>query len=329
MTGISIIICTYNGKARIKDALHSIINLKSDSEWELIIVNNSSTDGTDEFCSQYLSTYGDGIVWKIVQEEKPGLAYARLKGFIESKYDYLLYCDDDNSLSKDYLNIGFSLMESCAAIGALGGQGFPIFEGVKPDWFDNYSHSYALGPQSVSDGKMKSPASLYGAGTFFRRNALDWFIQRDFKTVLTGRKGKNLTAGDDVEWCYLVQLAGYEIWYDHRLTFGHIMPEGRLTWSYYLKLKQAIAAGACRLMSYECLLKDRQMSLVTFMLRWSSEAMLSTLIYLKHRAINLVRHKATGPETELALVILNSRFNSYWKDATVALHHFHYLKSLL
>jgi glycosyltransferase involved in cell wall biosynthesis len=328
MRGISIIICTYNGKARITDTLNCIINLESDFKRELIIVNNSSTDGTGEFCSQYLETHGGGIDWRIVQEERSGLVHARLRGFSESRYDYLLYCDDDNSLSKDYLTIGFSLMETHTGVGALGGQGFPIFEGEKPDWFDKYSHSYALGPQSGCDGKLKSPASLYGAGVFFRQKALAWFIQRNFKTVLTGRKGQSLMAGDDVEWCYLVQLAGYEIWYDHRLAFGHFMSSSRMRWDYYLKMKAGITSGAARLFPYTCLLRNRRMKFVSFFMRWLFNANKFTLVYMRQLLLNLPL-KTITPQANLSLVILKARAASFWLDSVKCLKHFQYLKKFL
>ena len=50
--GISIVICTYNGVCRLGPTLKAIFSLKIDESipWELIIIDNASTDNTSQFC---------------------------------------------------------------------------------------------------------------------------------------------------------------------------------------------------------------------------------------------------------------------------------------
>ena len=170
----------------------------------------------------------------------------------------LLFCDDDNYLDPSYVLIGEAIMNKNPKIGALGGNGEPVFEGEKPDWFDKYHYSFAVGKQADKSGKLNSKtAEIYGAASFWRRSVLQLIEKKGIETVLTGRRGNQLVSGDDVEWCFLVQLAGYEIWYEEQLKFKHLMTAGRLTWEYYLKLKKGISAGSALLFPYGYMLHQK------------------------------------------------------------------------
>ncbi len=328
MNGISIIICTYNGIQKLEETLLAILQLKATFSWELLVVDNASTDGTAAFSSSILSA--STIDWRILREEEPGLIKARLCGLRASKYDILLYCDDDNTLDENYLQIGYELLKQNSIIGALGGCGTPVFEAKKPDWFDTYGHSFAVGPQAEKDGPMSEyPAELYGAGAFFRKEVLQQFLDKGFKSGLSGRTGNNLVSGEDVEWCYLIQLAGYQIWYDHRLEFKHTMPQGRMNWEYYLRLKQGIASGTGQLLPYRCLFKNKKMNDFQYFVNWFKHIFFATLLYCKFNFSQLFKGKLSGEENRLAEIILRAKMKSYYKNAIPAYNHFTKIKKII
>ena len=141
--GISIVICTYNGVKRLQPTLEAIFSLTIPPglQWELIIVDNASTDNTSDFCKALVEQHHFHNNTRIVFESNPGCNNARLRGLQETKYEWLLFCDDDNHLFPDYLEKGWSILEHNPKIGVLGGQGVPLFENEKPEWFDQYSRS--------------------------------------------------------------------------------------------------------------------------------------------------------------------------------------------
>lgn len=328
MNGISIIICTYNGRQKLEETLLAILQLKATFPWELLVVDNASTDETAAFSSSLLSK--STIDWRILREEEPGLIKARLCGLRASKYDVLLYCDDDNTLDKEYLQIGYDLLNENPIIGALGGCGTPVFEAQKPDWFDKYGHSFAVGPQAEKDGPMQEyPAELYGAGAFFRKEVLLQYLEKGFKSGLSGRTGNNLVSGEDVEWCYLIQLAGYQIWYDHRLVFNHTMPQGRMNWEYYLRLKQGIASGAGQLLPYNCLFRNKRMNDFQYFTNWFKRVFFAMLLYYRYIFSQLLKRKSLNTEERLGKIILKAKMESYLNNALPAYHHFRKLKSIL
>ena len=324
MNGISIIICTYNGKSKLKETLSAILQLQATCAWELLIVDNASTDGTAEYVSELLDN--SSIDWRLLHELQPGLIHARLCGLSASKYDILLYCDDDNTLDKNYLEIGYDIIKDNPKLGALGGCGIPVFENTKPDWFDMYGHSFAVGSQSAKDGKLTAyPAELYGAGTFFRKAVLLYFLDKGFKSALSGRTATNLVSGEDVEWCYLIQLVGYQIWYDHRLTFMHLMPEGRMNWDYYLRLKKGIASGVCKLLPYSFLFKNPNGGNWAFLLQWFKETCFTTLIFIKNCFVN----NGNSLQNELIQVIWQAKMFSFWQNGYVAYKQYLHVKNLI
>ena len=255
--GISIIICTYNGSDKLFNPLHAIINQRTSIAWELLLIDNASTDATVQFCREILEQ--STISWRIVSETNPGLNHARLRGLKEAQYEFVLFCDDDNSLNENYIETGYQIFQSNPKVGVVGGFGIPTFKGEKPDWFDQYSHSFAVGPQASFDGVLSDfPAELYWAGCFFRKAPLLNLFAKGFKTIMTDRMGTTLVSGGDVEWCYLIQLLGYKLYYDHRLIFYHEMPASRMNWDYYLRLKAGIASGTGKFVPYHLLFKNKK-----------------------------------------------------------------------
>lgn len=252
MKGVSIIICCYNSALRLAETLEYITrqNVPPGILWELVIVNNNSSDHTIEIANDFFVLHPE-INGSVVNENTPGLSYARQKGFDEARYDYVILCDDDNWLGADYIKLSFEIMESNGSIGCLGGCGKPVFEIDPPAWFNSYGDYYATGPQNDKSGDITNTRSfIYGAGAVFRRSALILLKQNGFKNLLTDRKGTSLVTGGDNELSYALILSGYKIWYDERLQFLHFIEARRLHLPYFLKLAKYNAYSKFLLVPY-------------------------------------------------------------------------------
>src|ERR1700679_3060772 len=100
--GISVIICCYNSAKRLTQTLDHIFRQKNlVFDWEVIVVDNASTDSTSLIAEQLLSASLHKDKFKIVFEVTPGLIFARKKGVSVAQFDRLLFCDDDNWLAHD------------------------------------------------------------------------------------------------------------------------------------------------------------------------------------------------------------------------------------
>ncbi|MFD2515163.1 glycosyltransferase [Pontibacter locisalis] len=233
--GITVVICTYNGARLLPETLRYLANqrVRQGIDWEIIVINNASTDNTSEIAVTEWEKYQNNIQLSLYNQPRQGLTFARELGFEKSNFEFVLFCDDDNLLYPDYLNLSYDLMVMRPSIGVLGGYGELLFEVTPPSWAKNY-RLFANGPQAETSGKVPNN-KVYGAGFIIRKSAYDLLIKAGFKPLLTDRKAEYLSSGGDYEICYAIALAGYDIWYEENLKFKHFMPKERINTKYYKK----------------------------------------------------------------------------------------------
>lgn len=232
--GVSIIICCHNGADRLPETIRHIARQRVPSyvPWELVIIDNGSTDESAlvariEWQKHRVNTYV-----RIVKETTLGLSYARARGFKEARYEYIILCDDDNWLDESYVFNVYNILTENRNIGAVGGLGKLVYEIEPPS--AELSYIFAAGPQAPRTGKV-TDNKVYGAGCSVRYSAYQKLLGSGFKSLLTDRKGAELSSGGDYELCLALAILGYDIWYDERLTFTHYITRERLTWEYFLR----------------------------------------------------------------------------------------------
>lgn len=94
----SVIIPVYNTEKYLRKSLNSVLG-QSYSNFEVLIVNDGSTDASEEVIKQYL---GDSR-FKLISQMNKGLGGARNTGIQAAKGDYLVFLDSDDYLSIDCL----------------------------------------------------------------------------------------------------------------------------------------------------------------------------------------------------------------------------------
>ena len=235
-SGVSVIICCYNSSPRLGETLKHLISQEVNGiAFEIIIVDNASTDDTSTVAREIL-TSASGIDFTIVREPESGLSFARKKGFDTAKYEYLLYCDDDNWLAENYVQLTYQTMFANPRIGILGGKAEAVFEIPEPHWFKQYEIDFAIGEQSKASKDLSRVVEVYGAGSTLRKSYLELLFNSGFKSILSGRKGTELISGEDSELCYLAKYFGFEVWYHRELRLKHFMTRSRLNWDYMKRL---------------------------------------------------------------------------------------------
>lgn len=265
--GITVIICTYNGASLLPETLRHIALqcVRPDIPWEVIVVNNASTDDTAEVVTSEWETYQVNVPFRLLHQPLKGLTHAREMALANAQYEFVLFCDDDNWLSPDYLTLAYDLMQKHPSIGILGGYGEMVFESPPPLWAMQL-HAFASGPQAKTSGKVKHNA-VYGAGCVLRTTAYTTLSKAGYKPMLTDRKGVNLSTGGDYELCYAIALAGYAIWYDERLRFKHFMPKERISLEYCIRFFKEGATSFQVLIPYRIRVNANSRSLTAFNLR--------------------------------------------------------------
>lgn len=235
--GISVIICCYNSSRRLKDVLLALVKQEFNSQirWEVILVDNASTDNTSSIALSVWETLDTDVEFRVTYEASPGLANARQKGIDEARYEYLVFCDDDNWLYPDYLQGVFNILQSDSSVAACGGIGIPVFETSRPSWFDEYAEAFATGTQEI-DAEKGELLNLYGAGIAIKKSSLDLLDLAQFNPYMKGRVGTKLSSSEDTELTYALILIGQKLHFSGELKFYHYLPKERLEFSYLKKL---------------------------------------------------------------------------------------------
>ena len=88
---ISVIIPVYNIKQYLSQTIDSVIN-QTYSDWELILVNDGSTDGSKEICEKYVSM--DKRI-RLINQTNKGVSWATFNGLQNAKGEYIAFVDAD------------------------------------------------------------------------------------------------------------------------------------------------------------------------------------------------------------------------------------------
>ena len=95
---LSIILPVYNGEAFLEKAIIGVLQQTYQS-WELILVNDGSTDNSEMICTHY-QAQDNRIIY--VSQKNKGLSAARNSGFRLAQGDYIMYLDADDYIEDDY-----------------------------------------------------------------------------------------------------------------------------------------------------------------------------------------------------------------------------------
>lgn len=255
---VSAIICTYKPHAGRLDRTMAALAAQSlpASDWELILVDNASSPPVPADRARPWVPRS-----RVVAEPRPGLTYARIAGIRASAADYIVFVDDDNVLSPDYLRDCVSRFESQPSLGMAGGRVVPEFERAPEPWHREFFPLLALrdhGDRPIVADTLRPPGSQrnaypadaapVGAGMAARRSALEpWLAQKEF--ALPGRSGTSLGSADDNDIVFCCLAAGWSVGYFPELVVTHLIPAGRLDPAYLARLNYGIQESWYRLLA--------------------------------------------------------------------------------
>lgn len=154
----SILVPVYNARDHLEECLSSI-EAQSCSDYEVVLVDDGSTDGSGELCDKFLQSHG-GV--KVVHQENGGLLLARRAALKQASGDYVVHLDADDALRCDAL-------ELIAGVVAEQAPDIVVFRFSRLNSFEAYPASglriapgyyaggqYAVYQQAVCDGRVIS-----------------------------------------------------------------------------------------------------------------------------------------------------------------------------
>ena len=103
---VSVIIPVYNVRKYLRRCIESVLEQNFD-DYEIILVDDGSTDGSEEICNLYKNKH-DRV--RVYHKENGGLSDARNYGIDKSKGKYLAFIDSDDYIAYDYLSTLYTMI---------------------------------------------------------------------------------------------------------------------------------------------------------------------------------------------------------------------------
>ena len=236
---LSIVVCTYNRDKYLYGALKCIAeNGYPTDAYEIVLVNNMSTDNTESECRRFQNDYPE-VGFRYFVETQQGLSYARNRGIEESRGDTLLFLDDDSYIQQDYLKNLQRQLNDHPEADAFGGKINPIFEsGETPKGLSKWNYSWVsaidLGDKVC---QFKGKAFPIGANMGIKKAMLT--KTGVFNTQL-GRSKKNLMGGEEKDIFERIRQQNGNIYYFPDVVVQHVIPPSRTTKDYIKRLGEGV-----------------------------------------------------------------------------------------
>lgn len=224
---ITVALCTWNRSQLLDLTLGEMYHLTIPAgvSWELIVVDNGSTDDTEVI----LSKHRDGLPLRRVLEARQGLSHARNRAIEEAAGELIVFTDDDVLVDPGWLAAYHEAQGVWPEAFFFGGVIEPLFTVAAPAWvlrnLDALEGPFAIRRLGDTVRKLGDDEAPFGANMGFRSSAIKSLT---FDPQL-GRIGNNLLSGEDSEMIDRLKSRGaIGVWVG-TARVRHLVPASRLT----------------------------------------------------------------------------------------------------
>lgn len=231
MIKVSVIIPTLNRAAYLRNTLLSILKQSFPSdEYEIIVVDNGSTDNTKKVCEELNEANDNRLIY--LYDATPGLHVGRHLGARHARSNILLYGDDDIIAPPEWVTEIYRCYDD-PAVGLASGKVLPKYEAEPPDWINLFPSTYLSLIDPGDEYRVVEKSVAFGCNLSVRRDVLyemDGFHPDAMPSHLLRFRGNGETALTD-------RFAGssYKMIYNPRAYVYHVIPAGRLTIDFFKK----------------------------------------------------------------------------------------------
>jgi glycosyltransferase involved in cell wall biosynthesis len=228
---ISVVLPTYQRKASLLRTIESVLAQQVRSRFELIVVDNNSSDGTGDAVARVARTAPVPV--RCVLETRQGVSHARNAGIAAARAPIVAFVDDDVRVAPDWLERIAEAMAAHPAIECVGGKVLPDWEGPPPDWLtrDHWGPIALLDQgDAVRELDAEHNFCLLTANMACRREAFERTgpFRADFQRVRNG-----IGSLEDHDWLLRFWAAGGRALYLPRALAVTDVPVSRMRKAYH------------------------------------------------------------------------------------------------
>jgi glucosyl-dolichyl phosphate glucuronosyltransferase len=227
---VSIVLCTYNRASSLATTLASLnkLSVPNQLSWEVVLVNNNSTDGTAEVIEEFARSSGLNV--QNVFEPRQGKGFALNTGIRRAQGEIVAFTDDDVVVDSGWLVALTGTFAVMDCIG-VGGRVVPVWNQQPPTWLEMEGQQIVVHFDFGGDLREISLPPV-GANMAFRRVAFAKYGL--FRTEL-GLDHREIAGTEDDEFGRRPLKAGEKIVYCPTATVFHPVESHRLTKDYFLR----------------------------------------------------------------------------------------------
>jgi glycosyltransferase involved in cell wall biosynthesis len=228
---ISAIICTHNRDTYLGAAIDSLLAQDFAADFEVIVVDNNSSDRTREVVEQRACNPR----LKYIFEPTTGLSVARNTGARVASAEILAYLDDDAVASDRWLQVLYSAYANNPKLAIAGGKVTLLWPPTMqpPNWLSS-GLAGNLGAYDLGDN------IVYIEQPGLTPRGLNYSIRRSFLTEIggfdphLGRVGKNLLSNEELQMTEFALGRGWQVAYLPEALVAHNVAPERLNRSWFL-----------------------------------------------------------------------------------------------
>src|SRR6185503_13917953 len=227
---VSVIIATFNRAKDLKGTLASMAHLSFSDPWELIVVDNNSTDNTEEIAREAAACFP--VALRYIFEAEQGRCAAMNAGIRAAHGEIIVTTDDDVRVEVGWLDAAVTALDDLGC-DYVGGRVLPIWSGQRPEWLPNHGgrHWATIALLDYGDDPVEFGRQVpLGVNMAFRREA---FTRAGLWDNRVGRKAGTLLGQEVREWGLRAKAAGLRGFYAPNMVVNHIIPSDRLKKQYF------------------------------------------------------------------------------------------------
>lgn len=228
---LSVIICTWNRSTSLRETLASIERMRNstDIEWEVIVVDNNSTDDTASTIDEFLQR----LPLKHLFEPNAGKSHALNTAIKAASGKHLVFTDDDVLVAENWLMAYADAFARHPEHSLFGGSIEPLFLGTNtPMWlksgFNVVANAYAIIESKAATGPVTRDSYPYGANMAAHRRV---FENHSFATEVGPRPGSRVR-GEEMMLIWEALDAGQTGVWVPEATVQHAIPIARQNLTY-------------------------------------------------------------------------------------------------
>ena len=221
---VSVVITTHNRCALLAQTLECVLHQATCVAYEVIVVDNNSSDQTPQVVAKYAAAQGVPI--RYLFEPRQGVSHGRNAGIGRARAGLIAFVDDDCCAASNWLTTMKEVFDDRPDIDCVGGKVLPHWVTRPPAWLDRRHWS----PVALTDHggcvlrvNARTPVCLIAANLGVRREVFD----------RVGLFSPDFSRSEDHEWELRFYSAGGQAMYVPGLVTTTEVPAVRCTKAYH------------------------------------------------------------------------------------------------